>query len=201
MKTTKLTLCFAALIGSASLAFADRGRDGGGDESEGGDKTFGDGSLPEFLAKYDLDGDGALNEEERQAAKEDRKTRAQERRESWDTDGDGEISDEEREAARDALRAKIEERRNERFAEADSDDDGALSTEEFAAIGAIARLAERRPEAAEKIFSRLDADDSGSISAEEFTSHLGHRRHHGGRDHHDGGDDDAEEGGEEGAEE
>lgn len=195
MKMTKLTLCFAALIGSASLAFADRGRDGGSDDNEGGDKTFGDGSLPEFLAKYDLDGDGALNEEERQAAKEDRKTRAQERRESWDTDGDGEISDEEREAARDALRAKIEERRNERFAEADTDEDGALSTEEFAAIGAIARLAERRPEAAEKIFARLDADENGSISAEEFTSHLGHRRHHRDRDEEeDGGEEEEEEG-------
>ena len=44
---------------------------------------------------------------------------------------------------------------------ADTDDDGALSLEEFSAIGAIARLAERRPDAVEKIFNRLDEDEDG----------------------------------------
>ena len=77
----------------------------------------------------------------------------------WDADGDGEISDEEREAAREALRAKIEENRRERFFEVDNGDDGALNLDEFAAIGALERLAERRPDALQKIFNRLDDDE------------------------------------------
>ena len=67
-------LLLFALAGTASLALADRGRPGGGegdDGSDGGDNRFGDGSLPEFLAKYDLDENGMLDEEERQAAKEE----------------------------------------------------------------------------------------------------------------------------------
>ena len=69
-----------------------------GDEEKGG-KVFGNGTLPEFLVKYDLNEDGVLDEEERQAAKDARKNRAKERRALWDTDEDGEISKEEREAA------------------------------------------------------------------------------------------------------
>ena len=115
-----------------------------GDDEEGG-KVFGNGNLPEFLVKYDLNEDGVLDEEERQAAKDARKNRAKEKRASWDTDEDGEISKEEREAARDALRAKIEEKRNERFAEVDTDGNGTLNAEEFGAIGAIERLAKRFP--------------------------------------------------------
>ena len=56
-------------------------------------------STPPFL-EYDLNEDGVLDEEERQAAKDARKNRAKEKRASWDTDEDGEISEEEREAAR-----------------------------------------------------------------------------------------------------
>ena len=60
------------------------------DDKEGG-KVFGNGNLPEFLVKYDLNEDGVLDEEERQAAKDARKNRAKEKRASWDTDEDGEI--------------------------------------------------------------------------------------------------------------
>ena len=38
-------------------------------EGEEGGKVFGNGTLPEFLVKYDLNEDGVLDEEERQAAK------------------------------------------------------------------------------------------------------------------------------------
>ena len=154
------------------------GDDGDRPERPGGDKVFGNGDLPEFLAKFDLDDNGLLDEEERQAARADRRDRARERREEWDADGDGEISDVEREAARQALRAKIEENRRERFFEVANGDDGALNLEEFAAIGALERLAERRPEALQKIFNRLDEDGDGSVSIEEFIRHLRHRRHH-----------------------
>ena len=35
-------------------------------------KSFGDGTLPEFLTKYDVNEDGSIDEEERQAIKEER---------------------------------------------------------------------------------------------------------------------------------
>ena len=144
----------------------------------GGDKVFGNGNLPEFLAKFDLDDNGLLDEEERQAARADRRDRARERREEWDVDGDGEISTEEREEAREALRAKIEEHHRERFLEVDNGEDGALNLDEFAGIGALERLADRRPQALQRIFNRLDQDDNGNISVDEFIEHLRHRRHH-----------------------
>ena len=132
-------------------------------------KVFGNGNLPEFLVKYDLNEDGVLDEEEKQAAKDARKERAIERRSKWDTDEDGKISKEEREAARDALRAKIEEKRLARFAEVDTDGDGSLSAEEFGAIGSIKRLGKWSPRSIERIFARLDDDENEGISADEFT--------------------------------
>jgi len=160
-------LIAAALLGLVSLA--------------GHDRNFGDGTLPDFLAEYDVDEDGVLSEEERQAMKDARAEARAERIAEIDTDGDGTISEEERAAAREALVARIQERRSERFNEADADDDGAISSEEFLAIEAVARLAERRPERAEAIFNRLAGED-GAISEEEFLAnlrpHRGHHRHH-----------------------
>ncbi len=160
-------------------------------------KVFGNGNLPEFLVKYDLNEDGVLDEEEKQAAKDARKNRAKERRAKWDADEDGKISKEEREAARDELRAKIEEKRLSRFAEVDTDGDGSLSAEEFGAIGSIERLAKWSPKSVERIFSRLDDDESAGITADEFTLHLKHCRHHKGkgskRPKGDKGDDEGEE--------
>ncbi len=46
------------------------------------ERTFGDGTLPDFLAVYDTDGDGKLSEEERQAMKEARK----DKRDAWIAD-------------------------------------------------------------------------------------------------------------------
>ena len=46
--------------------------------ADAGERTFGDGTLPHFLEIYDLDGDGVLSEEERQAMREARSSRAQE---------------------------------------------------------------------------------------------------------------------------
>lgn len=68
------------------------------------------GPRPEIIAKFDADGDGQLNEEERKAAREAmqerRRAKMQERRqkmlEKFDTDGDGTLSEEERKAAREA---------------------------------------------------------------------------------------------------
>ena len=152
-----------------------------------GDRTFGDG-LPSFLQDFDVDGNGSIDEEERQAIKDHfaawREERAAARaalRAEIDTYGDGEISDEERaaarEAAREALLAKIEARRVERFAEIAGEDDS-ISLDEFAAIPGMDRLSDERVGA---IFARMDADESGGVDIDEFNSRLqGHRSSWGG---------------------
>ena len=58
-------------------------------------KSFGDGTLPEFLTKYDVNEDGSIDEEERQAIKEERKAARAGNRARIDTDGDGKISSDE----------------------------------------------------------------------------------------------------------
>lgn len=139
-------------------------------------RTFGDGTLPDFLEIYDTDGDGVLSEEERQAMREARRDdRHQHFIDEWDTDGDGVLSEEEKEAAHIAIRERIIARRALRFDEADINGDGFLSPEEFKAIPAVARLLHEYPEKVRMIFNRLDADDDGLISKEEFMAHLHHR--------------------------
>ena len=139
--------------------------------AQAGGRSFGD-ELPEFLQQFDLNEDGEIDEEERQAIRENRETRRSEWLAKLDEDGDGEISQEEREAARDAFRARIEEKRAERF-NGLAGDDGSLSLEEFAAIPGIDRLGEERIAA---IFARMDEDESGDVSGEEFNSRLRHHR-------------------------
>ena len=80
----------------------------------------------------------------------------------------------------------------------DTDGDGALSAEEFGAIGAIERLAKRFPKSIERIFARLDDDEDGGIAADEFTLHLRPLRHHKGRGPKKGEDEGEDEGEEEG---
>jgi Ca2+-binding EF-hand superfamily protein len=146
-----------------------------------GPKTFGDGSLPDFLATYDTNGDGMIDEEERQAMVEARKAAREERRAEIDTDGDGVISEEERQAARQAVRDRIEAKRQERFNEI-AGEDGLLSLEEFSALPQFANV---DPERVAALFNHLDTDDSGFVTFEEFTARL--RRH---RDRTGGGDGD-----------
>jgi len=132
------------------------------------DKAFGDGTLPEFLQQYDVNEDGQIDEEERQAIREARQAAREARRAEIDTDGDGVISDEEREAARDEIRAKISEKRAEKFAEI-AGDDGELSLEE---LGAVPHLSEASADRIASLFARLDSDESGAVSLEEFTARL-----------------------------
>ena len=174
-----------------------------------GHRTFGDGKLPEILEQFDLNEDGVIDEEERQAAKEARRAARSERRAEhiaeFDTDGDGELSDEEKEAARDARRAALQAKREEKFAEI-AGEDGCLDPEEFAALPPFEG---KDPERVAGIFDRLDADEGGCVSLEEFSARLrnhGRRsrpsrdRHHGPRcRHHRGrgrghGDDEGDEG-------
>ena len=139
--------------------------------AQAGERSFGD-ELPAFLLHFDLNEDGEIDEEERQAVRESRETRRSEWLAKLDGDGDGEISQDEREDARDAFRARIEERRNERF-NGLAGDDGILSLEEFSASPGIDRLGEDRIAA---IFARMDEDESGGVSSDEFNLRLRHHR-------------------------
>lgn len=88
---------------------------------------------PEIVEKFDKDGDGKLDKEEREAAKAAHKAKMLEK---FDTDGDGELSDSEREA----MRAERKKRMLEKF---DKDGDGELSDAEKAE--ARKALGDRRP--------------------------------------------------------
>ena len=165
MKRTWLAFGLAALAvcGSASRARAAR--------------TFGDGGLPSLLGIYDLDANGVLSEEERQAMNDARGARRGELLRQWDSDGDGSLSAPECELARETLRNHRETRRQERFNEADTGGDGFLSPAEFSAIPAVAELAAADPSAPARIFGGLDRNGDGRVSAQEFLGHLteGHR--------------------------
>jgi Ca2+-binding EF-hand superfamily protein len=166
----KFTL-ITALMATGSFSFA-------------GDRSIGDGTLPEFLQQFDTNEDGQIDEEERQAVRDLRAKMREERRNSIDTDGDGQIGPEEIEAAREELRSKIEERRLTKFNEIAGEDD-LISKEEYATIPGIDRLPDFIFDA---IFDRLDRDDSGDISSEEFFQRL--------RDHNERPDDEGPDAGE-----
>ncbi len=134
-------------------------------------KRFGDATcLPAYLAQYDVNGDGVINEEERQVMEQARDQIRKQLRTDWDADGDGVISDQERDQARTRLRDMITENRTARFweAESDEDEDEVLSYEEFILLPGMANKVVDKPELVAAIFDRLDADDSGGISLEEF---------------------------------
>ncbi len=99
----------------------------------------------EIRAQFDVDGDGELNDTERQAAREAFKAKRMER---IDTDGNGEISDTERAAAKEKRHAK----KLERF---DADGDGELSDSERQVIK------EKRKA---KIVKRFDTDGDGELN-------------------------------------
>ena len=116
---TKSLIVMAAAFGFAGAAYAEEGKPHPPHRN-----------LPaEILEKFDKDGDGKLNEEERQAAKANReemmKARKAEMLKKFDTDGDGKLSEEE-EAAMKAERKKM---MLEKF---DKDGDGELNDEEKA---------------------------------------------------------------------
>ena len=162
MKTKYLLL--SVLTAGIATASADR------------ERTFGDGELPEMLAQFDLNEDGKIDEEERQAAKEARRAARAERRAAhiaeFDTDGDGELSSEEREGARDARRAALQAKREEKFAEI-AGEDGCLDVDEFSALPPFEG---RNAERVAAIFSRLDTDDDECVTLDEFTARLRHHR-------------------------
>ena len=87
-----------------------------------------------LIKRFDADGDGALSEEERAAARETLKQRGAEWREKildrFDADGDAQLSDEEKADAREAIKervtGKLAERREAFITKWDTDGDGRL---------------------------------------------------------------------------
>ena len=80
------------------------------------------------LEEFDANGDGKLDDGERNAAREKRRAgRKSEMLEKFDSDGDGEISRDERRAANESERGKGRARAMQKF---DTDGDGVLSEEE-----------------------------------------------------------------------
>ncbi|MDC0568879.1 EF-hand domain-containing protein, partial [Akkermansiaceae bacterium] len=142
-------------------------------------KSFGDGTLPEFLTKYDVNEDGSIDEEERQAIKEERKAARAGRLARIDTDGDGKISSDERgllreqsiaerELLRESLRKRIIAKRAEKFTGI-AGDDGLLSLREMTDLKAFQNMSEER---LASLFARLDTDNSGEVTLEEFNMRL-----------------------------
>lgn len=108
MKSTKLII-LGALFGVTAIAGA-----------QDKPKREGRGVPPEILEKFDLDKDGKLSKEEREAARAAREK-------EFDKDGDGKLNDEEKKAMQEDNHKKM----LQRF---DKDGDGKLSDEEKAAM-------------------------------------------------------------------
>jgi Ca2+-binding EF-hand superfamily protein len=139
-------------------------------------RSWGDSTLPQQLAIYDVDGDGVLSVEEIQAMEAARKTRHDEWVAGWDMNGDGVIDETEQAAAQGVMRDQIEATRTNRFHEADSDADGCLTFEEFSAIPAVIEMAESQPDEPARIYGQLDANDDNCVDMEEFTARLREER-------------------------
>lgn len=131
-------------------------------------KSFGDGTLPEFLMRYDVNEDGIIDEEERQAVKEERKAARKKNRSESRPNPNSQTSLEERLAARDSIRERILSKRAEKFAKI-AGKDGVLSLEELANLPPFKNALSER---IDSIFRRLDSDRSGDVTLEEFNKRL-----------------------------
>jgi len=145
MKTT----VYALAILAAGAAFA-------GDVSRG--------AGPHHALRADADGDGRVSRAEASAA-------ADSRTNDWfdklDQDKDGYVTQDEVQKARDARRGEMQQKFDERFTEADVNQDGQLSLDEVQQK--LPRLADR--------FGALDKDGNGMLSRDEL-QRGGHGRHH-----------------------
>ena len=135
-------------------------------------RTFGNGTLSEFLSVYDADADGVLSPDELDVLRSDRMNRRNRLKSRWDTDGNGKISNAEREAAKMAIRRQIEARRAQRFDEVDNNSDGFLSLAEFNSIAAVDVVNGARPGVSDELYQNLDLDNDGKVSKREFLRKL-----------------------------
>lgn len=131
----------------------------------------------EWMARFDKDGDGQLNEEERQAAREAAREEREQRRQQflldrYDKDGDGVLSEaetQEMEAERERMDAEREARqaemRERALAAYDTDGDGKLSDEERDAANQQRRDWFQKQQQAAMV--RFDANGDGDLSQDE----------------------------------
>jgi Ca2+-binding EF-hand superfamily protein len=162
MKSQNTLILCAALLGLTPTSNAvDR-------------KPFGTGGLPEMLKTFDLDSDGRLSEEERQAfvaAVRAGEIARPERPDTptgnpWDTDGDGKLSDEEKTVAQASIRARVLEQRKKHFNDLDTNDDGSVTVDELKGIPGI------KEGVAERILANLDKNGDGKVTEEDFLNAL-----------------------------
>lgn len=131
MKTMKTIIHAITILSVLSItAYAENGGkrgNGPGGKHRGGPPKI-------LIDKFDKDGDGKLNEEERTEIKKEftkrREANKAKRLERFDTDKDGELSPEEKEAARPVLMEERKQIKESVLKEFDKDGDGKLSPEE-----------------------------------------------------------------------
>ena len=118
---TKTLIVIAAAIGLSGAAHAEEGKGPRQPHK----------LPPEVIAKFDKDGDGKLNDDEKAEAKaargEREAARKKEMLEKFDADKDGKLNDDEKAAMREEVKKKI----LEKF---DKDGDGKLNEEERAEL-------------------------------------------------------------------
>ena len=122
-----LILFLSALATSLVAAPPEGGK--GGKDKPGGDRK---GPPPHIIEKFDTDGDGKLNEQERAAAKAEMEKRRAEAIKEFDKDGDGKLNEQERLAAFKARMEKQPKFKEMILKKFDADKNGELSDEEIA---------------------------------------------------------------------
>jgi len=134
MKTTRLLLTgIVATLACSMTAYAEGDGPSNGDKKGKGKK--GNREVPEHvIKKFDKDGDGKLNEEERKAAREARTKMQKEGKakmlKRFDKDGDGKLSDEERKTARETMQKQRKEMHEAMLKKFDANGNGEIDKDE-----------------------------------------------------------------------
>ena len=122
-----------------------------------------------ILEKYDKDGDGQLNDEERMRYLADQADqRRKERLAKYDLDGDGKLSDEEKAAAkRDRRRPMKMMMEQMKLLHFDTDNDGKINEDEKAQFDAFSKSMTDMNKRWRKRLFDFDTDGDGEVSPEE----------------------------------